>query len=108
MGKTKLALNVVNDLRSLAESIEALVNVIEPEAKETKNKATVKKTKVTKETTEEKQPTLEELRSLMAEKNRDGHREKIKAIIVNHGANKLTELEPECYLKVLKEVEAIK
>ena len=44
----------------------------------------------------------------MAEKNREGHREKVKAIIHKYGANKLTALDPKHYAEVLKEVGEIK
>lgn len=119
MSKIKLALSIVDDLRSLANSIETLAATMEGNEPETKLNTASKKSKVTKEPKagketaivkepEQKQPTLEELRAAMAEKNREGHREKVKAIIVNHGANKLTALDPACYSEVLKEVEAIK
>jgi len=92
MSKTKLALDVVNDLRSLANSIESLVGAeSNPEA-----------------ATEPSPPTLEEVRAAMAEKNRAGHREAVKAIIYKYGADKLTALEPQHYTAVLQEVGAIK
>ncbi|WP_461206101.1 rRNA biogenesis protein rrp5 [Clostridium sp. DL1XJH146] len=113
MSKIKLALDVVNDLRSLADSIETLAGVkdgTEPEESKTAVTKPKRKTKKTDEPKqpEVKQPTLEEVRAVMAEKNRDGYREKVKAIIVNHGANKLTALDPKQYAEVLKEVGEIK
>jgi cell division septation protein DedD len=116
MSKIKLALDVVSDLRSLAGSIETLVQSMEesepvtteePE-KETKRKSkTTTKTKA-KETPTEKQPTLEDVRAAMAEKSRDGHREAVKAIITKYGANNLSSLDPKHYAAALKEAGELK
>ena len=70
----------------------------------TKEKEVLKDSDVVKET----QPTLEEVRALLADKNRDGHREAIKAILTKYGANKLTSLDPVHYNKVMQEAGGIK
>ena len=116
MSKTKLALDVVNDLRNLAGSIECLVEALktnQPEAVEVakpKTKTREKKSPepIQESKPEQKQPTLEEVRAAMAEKNREGHRETIKAILHKYGANKLTSLDSKHYTEVLKEVGDIK
>lgn len=113
MSKTKLALDVVNDLRNLAGSIESLVDAIETNETEVKppmSKTNSKKTAAPKEepAPEQKQPTLEEVRALMAEKNREGNREAVKAILFKYEVNKLTSLDPKHYGEVLKEVGEIK
>ena len=82
MSKTKLALDVVANLRSLANSIETFVLGQETEIKN-EPAAKEKKAKKVNTSVEENPPTLEELRAVMAEKNRDGHREAVKAIIQN-------------------------
>ena len=129
MSKIKLALDVVSDLKSLAESIETLVHAMEsnevaneePTKKKSKTKAKEEETEnkelevgeVTIETPveeapEEKQPTLEEVRAAMADKSRDGHREAVKAIITKYGANNLSSLDPKHYADALKEVGELK
>ena len=128
MSKTKLALDVVSDLKSLAESIETLVRAMEGQTEpmadaqkeqpasnaKSKEKEAEEKTLETADVSSEekqppeKQPTLEEVRALMAEKNREGHREAVKAIIHKYGANKLTALDPAHFVQVLKEVGEIK
>jgi acylphosphatase len=123
MSKIKLALEVVNDLKSLAESIKGLVHAMEAnevealkEAPKKKSKAKVKaeesETKEpepeVEEVPEEKQPTLEEVRAAMADKSRDGHREAVKAIITKYGANNLSSLDPKHYAAALKEVGELK
>ena len=125
MSKIKLALEVVNDLKSLADSIETLVHAMESNGpdlddeapvKETKKKSKPKKPEAevpTEEVSEEKapeekEPTLEEVRAAMADKSRDGHREAVKAIITKYGAGNLSSLDPKHYRVALKEVGEIK
>ncbi|WP_409068722.1 hypothetical protein ACFLKC_12905 [Clostridium caseinilyticum] len=114
MNKTKIIQDIIVNLKGITGSLETLTKVLneavnseevaEKENTEKDSKAEAK----TKDSQEQKQPTLEEVREAMAEKNREGHREEVKAIIVKHGANKLTALEPKCYAEVLKEVGEIK
>ncbi len=128
MSKIKLALEVVSDLKALAESIETLVHAMETnEVADEPVKQTKKKTKkkpsekskteepqievaeaVVEKTSEEKQPTLEEVKAAMADKSRDGHREAVKAIITKYGANNLSSLDPKHYAAALKEVGELK
>lgn len=123
MSKIKLALDVVSDLKSLAESIETLVHAMEsndvaieaneePVKKKSKAKAKVEKAEIkepeVEEVPEEKQPTLEEVRAAMADKSRDGHREAVKAIITKYGANNLSSLDHKYYAAALKEVGELK
>lgn len=133
MSKIKLALDVVSDLKSLAESIETLVHAMEtnessttnevaeePTKKKLKAKATEVEDPMTEEpelgevqgekkpAPEEKQPTLEEVRAAMADKSRDGQREAVKAIITKYGANNLSSMDPKHYASALKEVGELK
>jgi len=117
MSKIKLALEVVEDLKSLAASIETLVNAMETNEKASTNESadeTSKKKSKVKAKPEEiiepevKQPTLEEVRVAMADKSRDGHRDAVKAIITKYGANNLSSLDSKYYSAALKEVGEIK
>jgi hypothetical protein len=122
MSKIKLALDVVSDLMSLAESIEMLARAMEANETNEENevaKEPVKEAKKKAKTiqvsepandeqeveavSEEKQPTLEEVRAAMADKSRDGHREAVKAILTKYGANNLSALDPKYYADALKE-----
>ena len=134
MSKIKLALDIVSDLKALAESIEALVQAMEtneiapidetneePTKKKSKTKAKVEESEnkepevgeatietPIEEAPEEKQPSLEEVRAAMADKSRDGHREAVKAIITKYGANNLSSLDSKHYAAALKEVGELK
>ena len=52
---------------------------------------------------EQKVLTLVEVRSVLADKSRDGHTEKIRTLLERHGASKLSQIDPACYRDLLDE-----
>ncbi len=109
MSKIKLALGVVEDLRSLAESIEILVNAVE-EPKEEKPVEEVKKqTKKSEEKSPKKEPekkekphTLEEVRAVLASLSQAGKQAQVKSLITSFGAKKLSDIPDTQYPEVLE------
>ena len=57
---------------------------------------------------EEKPISFTELRALCANKSRAGHTEEIKAMILDTGAHKLSEVEPNQYSELYQRVEALR
>lgn len=102
MNKTKFALDIVENLRNIANSIEALVDEVDD--KETKRASTI-----CEATTKDKEEviTLEQVRAVLAEKSQSGKQQQVKILIQKHGANKLTDVEPSCYKELLKEAEVL-
>lgn len=127
MGKVKLLLDVIGDLRSLADSLQAVADAVadsgateaemtatkEPEKAGKAGKAaarnTVKKDAkpVAKQEPEEKSLTLEEVRAVLAEKSRAGHTAEVKELLNKHGADKLSEIDPAEYAALLAEAEVL-
>ena len=126
MSKIKLLLDVVQDMRSLADSLQAVAEAVadsgaaeaeltttkEPEKAgktgKTAAKNTVKKdTKAAKQEPEEKLLTLEEVRAVLAEKSRSGHTEEVRELLNKHGADKLSEIDPAEYPALLAEAEVL-
>lgn len=122
MSKIKLLLDVIGDLRSLADSLQAVADAVadndaagaemtttkEPEetGKAGKTgKAAAKNT--AKQEPEEKPLTLEEVRAVLAEKSRSGHTEEVRALLNKHGADKLSEIDPAEYAALLAEAEVL-
>ena len=56
---------------------------------------------------EAKPPTLEDVRAVFTEKTREGHTKELKALLENYGVTKLTQLAPEFYPDILKDVYTI-
>ena len=55
----------------------------------------------------EKPLTLEEVRAVLAEKSRSGHTAEVRALLLKHGADKLSEINPAEYPALLAEVEVL-
>jgi len=122
MGKVKLLLDVIGDLRSLADSLQAVADAVaendssaevtatkESEEK-SKTKAVAKKNtakKTVKAEPEEKLLTLEEVRAVLAEKSRAGHTAEVKELLNKHGADKLSEIDPMEYPALLVDAEVL-
>jgi len=102
MSKIKLALDVVEDLRGLANSIESLVN-----AMGNNNTAEVPVTSEEVVPPKEEPISIEEVRAVLAAKSQGGKQLEVKALIIKYGANKLTDIDPSCYKDLLKEAEVL-
>lgn len=107
MSKIKLFLDVVSDLRSLADSVQAIADAIssnEPsDVTQTETPAPVKdKESVIKAI------TLEEVRSVLAEKSHDGFTAEVRVLLQKHGASKLSEIDPANYAALLADAEGLK
>lgn len=102
MSKIKLMLNVVEDMRSLADSIQALCNVAnETEVSEPTPKASKTKVNVKPEI------TLETVRGVLAEKSQQGKTAEVREIIAKFGGTKLSEISTEHYADILKDAEVL-
>jgi len=92
MSRIKLAFNVVDDLRELADSLEALVKTIDSNEE------------VSAPLTKKEEPiTIEKVRAVLAQKSQAGKQPEVKALITKYSANKLTEIDASSYGQLLKE-----
>ena len=116
MGKMKLLLDVVSDLRSLADSLQAVADAVAQGGQEQPDQTTEEKPaqkpekkNVAKqvEKAEPKPLTLEQVRAALAEKSRAGHTSEVKALLIKHGADKLSDIDPAEYPALLAEAEVL-
>ncbi|MEA4973961.1 hypothetical protein SDC9_148377 [bioreactor metagenome] len=98
MSNANLLLDVIKNMRSLADSLQALADAM-PEKEPKAEKATA--------VAEVKAPTLEEVRAVLAEKSRKGHTADIKALLIKHGADKLSDISTAEYQSLLADVEVL-
>ena len=54
-----------------------------------------------------KQPTLEEVRTILADRASNGHREAVQALIQKRGAKKLSDIDPAAYQSLIEEASAL-
>ena len=95
MSKIKLALEVVEDLRTLAVSIEALANAMQSNESAPTQKVV--------EPLKADPITIEKVRAVLAEKSQNGKQPEVKALITKFGAKKLTDIETACYEQLIAE-----
>ncbi len=107
MSKTKLLLDVVSDLRSLADSVQAVADAMagnEP-AEATQSEPP---TPAPEPKPEAKPVTLEQVRAALAEKSQDGFTAEVRGLLEKYGATKLSQINPGEYSTLLAEAEALK
>ena len=116
MSKMKLLLDVVSDLRSLADSLQAVADAVAQGGQEQPDQTTEEKPaqkpekkNVAKqvEKAEPKPLTLERVRAALAEKSRAGHTAEVKALLLKHGADKLSDIDPAEYPALLADAEVL-
>lgn len=98
--ETRRLLKVVENLRSLADSVQEVCTLVAYSLSE-KEAESQRKKKADFEI------TLEKVRGVLAEKSRSGHTAAVRAIIQKYGANRLSEISPEDYPAVLAEAEGL-
>lgn len=103
----QLVLKVVQDLRTLSDSVHAVCDKVMEGLSEQQPKAIPEKTGAIPV---KKKPTLklEDVRGVLAEKSRDGFTADIREILKKHGADKLSAVDPKEYEAILEEAEGLK
>ena len=101
MSKVKLLLDVVEDLRSLADSVQAVADAM------LQNEPTVD-AEPKPVPALQKELTREEVRAALGEKSRAGFTTEIQALLKKYGAPKLSGIDPKHYEALLKDVEVLK
>ena len=102
MSKIKLLLDVVEDMRSLADSLQSLADAMTrgevPEAEPVQKAAP---------SPPEPELTLEQVRAVLAEKSHDGKTEAVRELLQKYGAPKLSAVDPKHYPALLKDAEVL-
>ena len=103
MSRTKLLLDVAEDIRSLADSLQTLANAISEDdiADDVPAVAVepVAKPPVT--------VTLEQVRAVLAEKSHDGLTEQVRGLLQKYGAQKLSAIASDRYADLLREAKEL-
>ena len=89
--------NAAQSLHSVADSLAALFSGGTPAAA----------TQPPSPAPSPKPISLEQVRAVLAEKSRDGHTAKVRALLEKHGATKLSEIDPSKYAALLADAEVL-
>ena len=88
MGKFSELDTAIKDLRTAAESINAVADILT-------------------EMFSEPKPSLETVRAVLADKSRAGHTAEIRALLEKYGGTKLSQIDPANYNALLKDAEVL-
>ena len=88
MGKFSELDTAIKDLRTAAESINAVADLLT-------------------EMFSEPKPSLETVRAVLADKSRAGHTAEIRALLEKYGGTKLSQIDPANYNALLKDAEML-
>ena len=96
MSKVKLLLDVVEDMRSLADSLQSVADSIQETPAQPVDSTPPKHTAP--------QITIDQVRTLLAEKSGEGKTQAVKALLYKYDAGKLSGVKPEDYAALMEEV----
>lgn len=96
MSKVKLLLDVVEDMRSLADSIQSVADSIQENTAEPEEVPA-------QPVDNTPQITIDQVRTLLAEKSGEGKTQAIKALLYKYDAGKLSGVKPEDYAALMEE-----
>lgn len=102
MSKIKLLLEVANDMRSLADSIQAVCDVMTEG-----DPAPFAKAATEQEPVKEPDIPLEKVRMVLAEKSQLGFTAEVRGLIQKYGADKLSAVDKAYYADILKDAEEL-
>ena len=101
MGKVKLLLDVVGDLRSLADSLTAIAEAMSATT------ATPPVSAPQEPHNDEPTISLVEVRTKLGELSRAGYTDQVRELIHKSGGDRLGEVDPKRYSDLLKDAEAM-
>lgn len=104
MSKIKLLLDVVQDIRSLADNLEVMADAM----CDSRSAPNTPELKPTKEVHDEPKLTLEDVRSVLSGISADGHGAEIRELLKKYGQTKLSEIDPKDYPALLADAEVLK
>lgn len=110
MSRMKLLLDVVEDMRSLADSLQAVATALgqsNPEDAAAPTPAPETPPAPAPADPPPKAITLEEVRAVLAERSHDGYTDQVRGLLQKYGAEKLSGVDPKHYAALLKDAEVL-
>ena len=110
MSRMKLLLDVVEDIRSLADSLQAVATALgqsDPEDAAAPAPAPEMPPTPAPAAPPPKAITLEEVRAVLAERSHDGYTDQVRGLLQKYRAEKLSGVDPKHYAALLKDAEVL-
>ena len=108
MSRMKLLLDVVEDMRSLADSLQAVATALgQSDPEDAAAPAPAPEAPPAPAAPPPKVITLEEVRAVLAERSHDGYTDQVRGLLQKYGAEKLSGVDPKHYAALLKDAEVL-
>lgn len=110
MSRIKLLLDVIEDIRSLADSLQAVATALGQSDQETAAAPAPAPEAPPAPAPADPPPkaiTLEDVRAVLAEKSHDGYTDQVRGLLQKYGAEKLSGVDPKHYAALLKDTEVL-
>ena len=101
MSKMSALAQTIEELRNAATAITDAANWLVQQFSETGDAEPSAESEPKKKVT----LTLEQVRAVLADKSRAGHTAQVRALLERHGADKLSQIDPQEYEVILQEAE---
>ena len=110
MCRIKLLLDVIEDIRSLADSLQAVATALGQSDSENSTEPAPAPEVTPAPAPADPPPkaiTLEKVRAMLAEKSHDGYTAEVRGLLQKYGAEKLSGVESKHYAALLKDAEVL-
>ena len=112
MSRMKLLLDVIEDMRSLADSLQAVATALgKSDSESAAAPAPAPETPPAPAPAPADPPpkaiTLEEVRAVLAERSHDGYTDQVRGLLQKYGAEKLSGVDPKHYAALMKDAEVL-
>lgn len=112
MSKVKILLDVISDVRSLADSLQAVADAMLDTESTTIDATPVQEIvkgekQPSKKTVTKKEYTLEDVRGVLAGKSQYGLTAEVKSLIEKYGGSKLSDISSENYAAIITDAEGL-
>ena len=108
MSRIKLLLDVIEDIRSLADSLQAVATALgQSDPEDAAAVAPAAPPAPAPADPPPKAITLEEVRAVLAERSHDGYTDQVRGLLQKYGAEKLSGVDPKHYAALLKDAEVL-
>ena len=105
MSRIKLLLDLIEDVRAVADDLQAIADAMVSDKPDTRFEETTPQDTPASKPEPEKTIRMEDVRAVLAAKSRDGYGAQVRELIEKHGGSKLSDIDPSEYGFMLKEAE---
>lgn len=105
MSRIKLLLDLIGDVRTVADDLQAIADAITSDRPEADAEPVREAAPEPAAKEPEEAIRLEDVRAVLAARSRDGYAAQVRELIARYGGSKLSDIDPARYGEMLKDAE---